>query len=527
MAPRTPQGMEGTVLNPLFDMSVKNTHAERTAAPAAREQAQQQSGKEKGSRSCTQCRRSFFRGTPWLIVLGVIVLAAGLITWSVFTDRFVAAALQFLNKADVLPPGDVAHALGILKAVLTGVTSVLGAFMLLLGITFKKQQLEKKAAASPADWPHGRKSHATTGLSTTLALLLWLVAAGFVGLLCATFAATGASLVGELAAGHALTLADNLPNLSDSSRVQALQTSLKNARSAFKTASEKAPPFITRSPWFKGLTSSMNPHLSKDAGNSSAAAQAAAEAVCPENCLNLNALTAFLNKRSATASACLCVRASVEEAQQLLGRMWRAGLGGLASTAALAITATWLLVYCVVACVTTWRDNRESNTFRQWVQQGNGGDGINRWMWTAGVATPHSPSETMSSFPAFEAPDSHVKRPQQLLAPEMTTSTLSPSPRKQAKWHDDQHMQPRAGDYQADDIERPAQLPPDQLPVMPSAQQHQAGTAPPAGLSRGQAASQQAAPAAAAAAGRGSARMPPSTSNASSYRRKWDNSGPR
>jgi hypothetical protein len=73
--------------------------------------------------------------------------------------------------------------------------------------------------------------------------------------------------------------------------VQALQTSLKNARSAFKTASEKAPPFITRSPWFKGLTSSMNPHLSKDAGNSSAAAQAAAEAVCPENCLNLNALT--------------------------------------------------------------------------------------------------------------------------------------------------------------------------------------------------------------------------------------------
>lgn len=69
---------------------------------------------------------------------------------SVFTDRFVAAALQFLNKVDVLPPAELARALGILKAVLVGVTSVLGAAMLLLGIIFKKQQLAKKAAASPA-----------------------------------------------------------------------------------------------------------------------------------------------------------------------------------------------------------------------------------------------------------------------------------------------------------------------------------------------------------------------------------------
>lgn len=64
------------------------------------------------------------------------------------------------------------------------------------------------SAAPPplaADWPHGCKSHATMGLSITLALLLWLVAAGFVALLCGTFAATGASLVGELAAGQALT----------------------------------------------------------------------------------------------------------------------------------------------------------------------------------------------------------------------------------------------------------------------------------------------------------------------------------
>jgi hypothetical protein len=76
----------------------------------------------------------------------------------VYTDRFVTAALQFLNKADVLPPGDVAHALGILKAVLIGVTSVLGAFMLLLGIIFKKQQLAKKAAASPAGEQHTQNS---------------------------------------------------------------------------------------------------------------------------------------------------------------------------------------------------------------------------------------------------------------------------------------------------------------------------------------------------------------------------------
>lgn len=54
-------------------------------------------------------------------------------------------------------------------------------------------------------------------------------------------------------------------------------------------------------------------------------------------------------------------------------------------------------------------------------------------MWTAGIASPNSASETMSSFPAFEVP-MDAKRPPQLLAPELTGSTLSPSPRKQAKW---------------------------------------------------------------------------------------------
>lgn len=51
----------------------------------------------------------------------------------------------------------------------------------------------------------------------------------------------------------------------------------------------------------------------------------------------------------------------------------------LLSLPLLPSAATWLLVYCVVACVTTWRDNKESNMFRQIVQQGNAGDGnINR-----------------------------------------------------------------------------------------------------------------------------------------------------
>lgn len=57
--------------------SYTHTHTHRSA-PSAGEQAQQQDGK---IRSCTQCRRSFFRGTPWLIVLGIIILAAALITW--------------------------------------------------------------------------------------------------------------------------------------------------------------------------------------------------------------------------------------------------------------------------------------------------------------------------------------------------------------------------------------------------------------------------------------------------------------
>lgn len=43
------------------------------------------------------------------------------------------------------------------------------------------------------------------GLAVSLAILLWLAAAGFVILMCCTFSATGVALVGELAAGQALT----------------------------------------------------------------------------------------------------------------------------------------------------------------------------------------------------------------------------------------------------------------------------------------------------------------------------------
>lgn len=42
------------------------------------------------------------------------------------------------------------------------------------------------------------------GLSIALAMLLWLVAAGCVGLLCCTFTATGVALAGDIAAGQAL-----------------------------------------------------------------------------------------------------------------------------------------------------------------------------------------------------------------------------------------------------------------------------------------------------------------------------------
>lgn len=41
-------------------------------------------------------------------------------------------------------------------------------------------------------------------LAVALSLVLWLMAAGFVGLLCCTFTATGVALAGDIAAGQAL-----------------------------------------------------------------------------------------------------------------------------------------------------------------------------------------------------------------------------------------------------------------------------------------------------------------------------------
>jgi hypothetical protein len=100
-------------------------------------------------------------------------------------------------------------------------------------------------------------------------------------------------------------------------------------------------------------------------------------------------------------------------------------------------TATWMLVYCLVACIMTWRDHGEAKHYRQQqtdkAPHGNNNT-ISRWMWTAAIAnSPHSASDTLSSFPAFEAP-LDAKRPPQLLTPELTGSGMSPSPRKQAKW---------------------------------------------------------------------------------------------
>jgi hypothetical protein len=71
----------------------------------------------------------------------------------VFTERFVASALQLLERLDVLPPDELSHVLMILKAVLVGVTSFLGALMLLLGVVVKKQQLAKREAANRAGAP--------------------------------------------------------------------------------------------------------------------------------------------------------------------------------------------------------------------------------------------------------------------------------------------------------------------------------------------------------------------------------------
>jgi len=110
-----------------------------------------------------------------------------------------------------------------------------------------------------------------------------------------------------------------------------------------------------------------------------------------------------------------------------------------------AAAATWLLVYCLVACIITWRDHSEAQYCKHYLQHEEQRDGnINRWMWTAGVASPNSASGTMSSFPAFDLPPD-AKRPPQLLAPEFTASTLSPSPRKQGKrlaqQQSDQHVE--------------------------------------------------------------------------------------
>lgn len=205
-----------------------------------------------------------------------------------------------------------------------------------------------------AEWPHGCKSHATMGLSILLALLLWLVAAGFVIMMCCTFSATGVALVGQLAAGQALryapahlrytsmgspykqhqlsssdcmlaasaaqhsriykccqaqdtthihcvcmamfcvcSLADTLPPPSESPTVQRVQSTLKTTRTAFQAATQRAPPFVKRSPWFSGLTESMTPLLARDVSSNSTAAEGA-ESSCPANCLNMRAVTCEL-----------------------------------------------------------------------------------------------------------------------------------------------------------------------------------------------------------------------------------------
>ena len=61
-------------------------------------------------------------------------------------------------------------------------------------------------------------------------------------------------------------------------------------------------------------------------------------------------------------------------------------------------------MYCLVACITTWRDHAEAKHCRHLAadQQQNGN--VSGWMWTAGVTSPHSASDTLSSFPAFELP---------------------------------------------------------------------------------------------------------------------------
>lgn len=519
------------VLNPLYDSSVMSPKR-----PVPKPSQQHQNSKDQqlqGSPQSTpgqftSCRRTCFRGTPWLLVLGIAVLVCAQVVWAVYTERFMEAVQQLLDKLQIATPGGLSKTMFILKAVLIGVTSFLGAVILLLGIAVKKQRRIKRTAASRAEWPHGCTSHATMGLSIGLALLLWLVTAGLVALMCCTFTATGAALAGDVAARKTLLLAVERAarRTGPHPTVQQLQSTVSRARTSFTAATRAAPPFITRSPWFQAMNSSLGPMLQEDRG--AAASSGEDEAVCPDTCLDLSLVTKLLNKGNSTSTGCLCIQAALQEAQELLQSMWRNGLAALVALATLAALATWLLVYCLVACIITWRDHSEAQYCKHYLQHEEQRDGnINRWMWTAGVASPNSASGTMSSFPAFDLPPD-AKRPPQLLAPEFTASTLSPSPRKQGKrlaqQQSDQHVEQGPAERQADDIERPAQIQPDQLPDSPRQQpdQLQLPTATPVSASLlGSPAGQVPT----SSTGRRDAhRGAPSTSSTSSYRRRWQES---
>lgn len=159
----------------------------------------------------TRWRRGCCTWTPWLVVAGVALLVAAQIAWcvasrfrdcvclqpvtpassacsesvafcsclhlqhgvksthqhlphmlhtrrAVYTERFVSGAQQLLAALKVTPPAGLSHSLTIVKAVLVGVTSFLGAVLLLLGVVMKKQRLAKRAAPSRA------------GASTTISL---------------------------------------------------------------------------------------------------------------------------------------------------------------------------------------------------------------------------------------------------------------------------------------------------------------------------------------------------------------------
>jgi len=60
------------------------------------------------------------------------------------------AVQQLLDKLQIATPGGLSKTMFILKAVLIGVTSFLGAVILLLGIAVKKQRRIKRTAASRA-----------------------------------------------------------------------------------------------------------------------------------------------------------------------------------------------------------------------------------------------------------------------------------------------------------------------------------------------------------------------------------------